>query len=181
VIRGDGSVDTQALRNMSECQKRGYPFGVYIFFDAWTEATARALMRKLVTISAKYGPRCYMDDIEKWLPKAVVLAGLDELRKLGITGVNGAPFVMSYMGEWRWQSRYRAILEKLVDAVCIANYGKNNGTVSKVPVVPHDLHQYTSVATVPGISDKTCDRNRLSGRRPLEWFTGRKYEAVSER
>lgn len=170
VVRGNGLIDTQAVYNMRECQKRGYPFGVYIFFNSRTEAAARAEVRKLFSTASPYGPRFYVLDIEKWLPAKAVLAAVDEARKLGV------PMLASYMGEYRWRTRYRKILEALVDFVWIANYGKNNGTVSKVPKVPHDIHQYTSVATVPGISDKTCDRNRLSGRKPLSYFTGRKYE-----
>lgn len=170
VVRGNGLIDTQALYNMSECKKRDYPFGVYIFFTSRTEASARTEVRKLYKTASPYAPRFYVLDIERWLPKAAVVAAVDEARKLGV------PLLASYMGEYRWRTRYRKILEALVDFVWIANYGKNTGTVSKVPKVPNDIHQYTSRGRVPGISDKTCDRNRLSGRKPLSYFTGRRYE-----
>lgn len=169
VVRGNGLIDTQAARNMKNCVARAYPFGAYIFFNSRTEAAARSEVRKLYNTASPYKPRFYVLDIEKWLPEKAVLAAVDELRKLNV------PMVGVYMGEWRWRTRYRKMLERLVDFRWIANYGKNNGAVSKIPVVPHDLHQYTSVGRIPGIKDKTCDLNRL-GQKPLSFFTGRKYE-----
>jgi len=171
VIRSNGEVDTQAKRNMSECKQRGYPFGVYVFFKAFTEATARAQVRNLVETSAPYAPRFYVLDVEAWYPMAAVRAAIDEARKLGITKLG------IYMGSYRWRTRYK-VLAGLFDFVWLANYGRNTGYVDNIPDSPCDLHQYTSVATVPGISDKTCDRSRLTGNKPLSFFTGRQHSGV---
>ena len=172
VVRSNGLIDQYAVENMREFHARNFPFGVYIFFNSATEAAARERVRKLYATASPYGPRFYVLDVEAWYPMAVVRAAIDEARKLGIARLG------IYMGEWRWKTRYKGLAD-LFDFIWIANYGKNNGTVSKVPTVSHDLHQYTSVGRVPGISDRTCDLNRLSGRKPLSWFTGRQYgEAI---
>lgn len=171
VIRSDGSVDPQAIRNMSECRKRAFPFGGYIFFKAYTAATARALVRKLVATCAPYGARFLVLDIEGTYPFAAIQAAVDEARKLGVTRLG------IYTGSYRWRTRYKK-LAGLFDFIWLACYGKNTGWLSNIPDSPCDLHQYTSVATVPGIGDKTCDRSRLTGRKALTWFTGRAYTGV---
>lgn len=172
VVRGNGRIDEQAVRNMKECKARNYPFGVYVFFKAWTETTARTFVRKLYAAASPYGPRFYVLDIESGYPKKAVLAAIDEARKLGITCLG------SYMGSYRWRTRYKKMIAALVDFVWLANYGKNTGWLSNIPDNPCALHQYTSRGQVPGISDKTCDLNRLTGNLPLSYFTGRRHSGV---
>ena len=61
-------------------------------------------------------------------------------------------------------------------------YGKNIGVPSGYPSYPCGLHQYTSMAgaaaykqyAVPGIRGRV-DLNRLTGAKPLSWYTGRDY------
>lgn len=173
VWRSTNTIDTEARRNMRECNQRNYPFGVYMFFKAVTEDKAREMVRNFVAAASPYKPRFYVLDVESWYPMKAVRAAIDECRKLGV------PLLGIYMGEYRWRTRYK-VLADLFDFLWIANYGKNDGTVSKIPKEAHDLHQYTSVGRVPGISDKTCDLNRLSGTKPLSYFTGRKYQAVAK-
>jgi GH25 family lysozyme M1 (1,4-beta-N-acetylmuramidase) len=171
-VRGNLLIDAQVARNMSKCKARNYPFGVYVFFKAFTEASARKFVQKMYAATAQYGPRFYVLDVEGWYPKVAVLAAFDEARKLGITCLG------IYMGSFRWRARYKKMVAALVDFVWLANYGKNTGWLSNIPDNPCALHQYTSVGPVPGISDKTCDLNRLTGNVPLSFFTGRKHSGV---
>lgn len=174
VIRSDGSIDSEAVRNMTECDKRDYPYFGYIFFKAVLASTARGLVQKYVKACAGHKPRGLVLDVEGTYPFAAVQAAIDEARRMGITRLG------IYMGSYRWRTRYKRLADQF-DFIWLANYGKNTGYLSNIPDSPCDLHQYTSVATVPGIGDKTCDRSRLTGRKPLSYFTGRAHTGVEYR
>jgi len=54
-----------------------------------------------------------------------------------------------------------------------AAYGVNDGTVSTWASAPSDLHQFTSVGSMPGIWGN-CDLSVYLGmEKPLSWFTAR--------
>lgn len=59
-----------------------------------------------------------------------------------------------------------------VDAVWIPHYGRNDGTLNSKPSYPCDIHQYTDKGRLDGYSGY-LDLNRLTGTKPLEFFTGR--------
>ncbi|GFN34647.1 glycoside hydrolase family 25 protein [Tepidimicrobium xylanilyticum] len=62
------------------------------------------------------------------------------------------------------------------DAIWIPRYGPNNGKIhTKKPAYPCDLWQYTDRGRLEGYSGY-LDLNRLTGTKPLEFFTGEKKE-----
>ena len=74
-----------------------------------------------------------------------------------------------YIAHHRY-SQYKVDTSKF-DFIWIPHYGANTGEVVSTPAYKCDLHQYTSVGKVKGMSDTTVDVNRLMGRKPLSFFT----------
>ena len=68
----------------------------------------------------------------------------------------------------------------VLDTLWPATWGANNGYVDRVPEYG-DLHQYTS-AFPSKAADYGCpggrDMNRLTGRKPLSFFTGRVHDGT---
>ncbi|HNX63314.1 MAG TPA: GH25 family lysozyme [Candidatus Limiplasma sp.] len=187
VVRGNDLNDSQAVRNMSGCQARGFPFGVYHFFKPYSAADAKALARKMYDACAKYKPETWWLDVETLYPgrthadmREYITAYVAEMRALGVKKLG------LYMGEYRFNAWYYPIAH-LFDALWIAHYGLNTGYLSNIPVLVKGwnvaLHQYTSMAGqkgvpgAPGVKVRV-DLNRLTGVLPLSWFTGRKHSGV---
>lgn len=186
VIQGNGKLDTQAVRNMSGCRARGFPFHAYHFLKPYSIADAEALAVKMYAACSPYGPVVYWLDIESLFPgvthaknRTYIQAYVAKLRALG------AKKIGIYMGEYRMKKWY-APIAGIFDALWIAHWGKNTGYLSNIPRVPGltiGLHQYTSMAGykgvpgAPGVSTRV-DLNRLTGNLPLSWFTGRKHSGV---
>ena len=135
---------------------------------------------------APYEPKIYYLDTEQ-LADGVsyeqeweyIKAYIKRLREHGVKRIG------QYTGDYRWRTSYRD-LEPIFDTLWIASWGSNDGMYtgwelkSAAYTGKIHLHQYTSngyakVAGAPGIN-RRIDLNRLTGVKPLSWFTDRKYE-----
>jgi len=187
VVRGNGLIDSQAARNMGGCYDRGFPFHVYHFFKPYSNADAEALAVKMFAACDRYKPVVYWLDVETLYPgrshadmRGYIKAYVAKMRALGVQRLG------LYMGENRINSWYWQVAD-LFDALWIAHYGLNTGYLSNIPILVKGykaaLHQYTSMAGqkgvkgAPGVSVRV-DLNRLTGVKPLSWFTGRQHSGV---
>lgn len=160
---------------------RDMPFAVYDYATLMSHDNAKLQAEKLYELASPYNPRIYYIDTEQ-LGTGVsrtqeyeyIRTYVKRLRELG------AKVVGQYTGDWLYSTYYYK-LQDIFDTIWIASYGKNNGldegitlkSAAKCDKV--DLHQYTDKGTIPGVSNKG-DLSHLTGNKPLEWFTGRKYE-----
>lgn len=97
----------------------------------------------------------------------------------------GVECIGQYTDDYRWRTQYRD-LEPIFDTLWIAHWGTNSGVyegqtiksaayTDKIALHQYTSYGYTKVAGAPGI-DHRIDLNRLTGVKPLSWFTGRTYE-----
>lgn len=185
-VQGNGKIDTQAVRNMSGCRARGFPFHVYHFLKPHSITDAENCAVKMYAACSPYQPAAYWLDIETLYPgvthaknRAYIRAYVAKLRALGVKKIG------LYMGESRLKNHYVQIAN-IFDALWIAHWGKNDGYLSNIPRVPGvtiGLHQYTSMAGYKGVPgapgvNYRVDLSRLTGNLPLSWFTGRRHSGV---
>lgn len=175
--RVNGKNDRKFKALASECRKRNFPFAAYDYVKLRSEADARAQAYAMYARAMPFFPTIFYIDAEKKAlgvgykrDKIYLAAYIARLRELGVRKIG------LYMGDYRYRAKGYSVIGDLVDTLWIANYGKNDGTVSAKPKTKCDLHQYTSrgythAPGAPGCRHR-IDLNRLTGRKPLSWFTG---------
>jgi peptidoglycan hydrolase-like protein with peptidoglycan-binding domain len=180
--RVSGKTDSTYKTRAASFKAAGFPHWDYDFLKTKSVADAIAQADAMYTLCQPYKPQGYYLDIEKyWFgityekSREHVRAYVAQLRKRaaadGITIKVG-----SYMGTSRHE-HYKE-LDGLFDTLWPATWGRNNGFVDAVPDYG-DLTQTTSNFDAHG-ADYGCpggrDMNRLTGRKPLSFFTGRQHD-----
>ncbi|MEG0935606.1 MAG: peptidoglycan-binding protein [Clostridia bacterium] len=184
--RVNGKNDVKFKEWAAECVKRGFPFSVYDFITLTDEADAAAQAEAFYDLTSPFNPRIYYLDVETLgsgighdANRRLIQAYVARLRELG------AEKIGLYMGSYRFRTQYKQIAD-IFDTLWLANWGKQTGYLSSIPSDPCDLHQYTSmgyatpkgakerVPGAPGIQHR-IDLNRLTGGKPLSFFTGREH------
>lgn len=173
--------DTTFEERAKELNKRDMPFAVYDYATLMSNSNAIAQAEALYKLASPYNPKIYYIDTEQLgtgvtygAERGYIKTYVARLRELG------AKVVGQYTGDWKYSTYYWQI-QDLFDTLWIASYGKNIGTYDGVALKSAektdkiDLHQFTDKGVLPGIATKG-DLSRLTGNKPLEWFTGRKYE-----
>lgn len=150
------------------CEQNEIPYWLYTYLRRGNElAQAQFLYKICQKVAGGMFQGCVLD-IEEGNSEKACIAALNWLK-------SKSKKTMVYIG-WSDFSKYRNLLETRGEncAWWEARYGKDNGAYN--PDFPcHDgvdLHQYTSNGICPGIPG-TVDLNRLTGAKPLEWFTGK--------
>ena len=163
-----------------ELNKRNMPFAVYDYVTLMSHANAKQQAEALYGLCEKYEPRVYYLDTEQ-LGTGVkrgeemeyVKTYVSRLRELGVQRIG------HYTGDWLYSTYYYK-LQDLFDTLWIASYGGSQGEDTGVTLASADktdkldLHQYTEKGVIPGISTRG-DLSKLTGGKPLSWFTGRTY------
>lgn len=163
---GSNYVDKHYKTHISELQKRGVPVAVY----AWVRGVNIADMEQEATDfwnrAKEFNPTFWWLDLEEQSMddmRSGATAFKDKLKALG------AKRVGAYIGH-HFYKKFNIDVNQF-DGVWIPHYGLNNGQPNSLPEFPVDLHQYTSVGSLPGYNGH-LDLNRIVGNRPLSWFTG---------
>ena len=138
-----GQDDTQFARNISECERLGIPYGIYLYSYATSTDAARSEAQHVLRLiqGHKLALPVYFDSEEngtEWCAKANALAFCEVIRKAGYT-----PGVYASLG-W-WQSNLQGITG--VSKWC-ARWQANT------PGMDCDIWQYTSDGSVPGITGR---------------------------
>ncbi|PWA06994.1 glycoside hydrolase [Pueribacillus theae] len=162
---GSKLVDRHYKTHHREFQKRGVPTAAY----AWLRGVSISDMEKEATDfynrTKEFNPTFWFLDVEEKSMSDMrkgTSAFLKKLRSLG------AEKVGIYVGHHLYKSFNLNLSE--ADAVWIPHYGKNNGKVCSKPSYACDLHQYTDKGKLDGYSGH-LDLNRLTGSKPLSYFT----------
>ena len=162
-------------------EKFGIPYGVYVFTTAQSVVAAQNEAALLWNTCRGFKPTAYFVDVEaiknntlkpkerRIMVKTLVL----KLRDLG------AQKVGLYCGRVRFNNSLWRIKD-LFDVLWIADWGKNDGYLRRIPGIKCELHQYTSFGNtkphnrIAGLSIR-ADLNRVCRNGVLEMLTGRKY------
>ena len=181
--RVSGNEDKKFREWAAEMNKRNFAFGVYDFVKLKSEADAIRQAEAMFKLCDPFKPTVYYLDTEKLADgmtyakeRPCIKAYVKRLRELGVKVIG------QYTGDYRWRSQYYR-LEDIFDTLWIANWGKNNGKTGgtlksksdKIHLQQYTSYGYTRGPGAPGI-DHRVDMNQLTGRVPLSWFTGRRYE-----
>lgn len=146
-----------------EATKYNVPFGVYSFVRAGTPNEAKLEARAFYNRASK-NAQFYVLDVEVktnkkgYSMRKVVDAYVDEMNRL--TNKKIGLYVANHL-----YSSFN-LNSKRFDFVWIPRYGKS------APTHKHDIWQYTSRGSLPGIKGDV-DLNRLSNGTKLEYFTNR--------
>lgn len=171
---GSMVIDKHIKTHHIEFQKRGVPTACYAWVrgisikDMTTEAT------NFYNRTREFNPKFWFLDVEEKSMsdmRAGVSAYVAQLRVLG------AEKIGIYIGHHLYND-FNLNLDE-VDAVWIPHYGVNNGTINSKPSYPCDIHQFTDKGKLDGYSGY-LDLNRLTGSKPLEFFTGTPSSWASE-
>jgi GH25 family lysozyme M1 (1,4-beta-N-acetylmuramidase) len=175
--RVNGKDDKKFKAWAAACRKRNFPFAAYDYVRLRSVEDAVKQAEMMYARAAPYFPTIFYIDAEKKAlgvgykrDKQYLAAYIARLRELGVRKIG------LYMGDYRYRAKGYSVIGDTVDTLWIANYGKNDGTVSAKPKTKCDLHQYTSHGHTKAPGAPGClhriDLNRLTGRKPLSWFTG---------
>lgn len=163
---GSKTLDRHYQTHHSEFAKRGIPRNAY----AWVRGVSIKDMEVEATDfynrTKDFDPRVWWLDIEEKSMadmRSGIKAYVNKLRELG------AKKVGAYIGHTP-QQQYGVDLNDF-DCLWVPRYGNNTGRPDRFPLLDCDIWQYTSVGRLDGYNGN-LDLNMLTGRIPLEYFTG---------
>ncbi len=172
---GSRVIDKHYKTHHREFQKRGIPTAAY----AWVRGVSIDDMKveaiDFYQRTKEFNPTFWFLDVEEESMKdmrAGVSAYVRALKNCG------AKKVGIYVGHHLYK-KFNLNLNE-VDAVWIPHYGRNDGTLNSKPSYPCDIHQYTNKGRLDGYSGY-LDLNRLTGTKPLEFFTGKEKKEVKQK
>lgn len=164
----DGSTNKDQVYQIhaNGCDKYNVPFGVYAFTRFTSVEDAKVEARDFYNRATAGGhkPKFFVADVEVASMKdmrAGTNAFIAELRRLG------AEKVGIYVAHHLYNS-FNLDYSK-ADFVWIPRYAADGKSIIE-PKYPCDLHQYTDRGTIVGVNG-AVDLNRLTGTKPLSWFT----------
>lgn len=165
---GSRTIDRHYKTHHKEFQKRDIPTACY----AWVRGVSIDDMKveaiDFYNRTKDLNPCFWFLDVEEKSMadmRTGISAYVAQLRKLG------AKKVGVYIAHHLYKS-FNLDMSKF-DAVWIPHYGRNDGTLNSKPAFPCDIHQFTSVGRLDGYNGN-LDLNKLTGTKPLEFFTGTK-------
>lgn len=157
-----GQDDKQWQRNVSECERLGVPYGVYLYSYARSEDAARSEANHVLRLLSGHKPALPVF----WDVEENSLKNLARKNFYAFSEVIGSKFrVGLYTGEYYYNT---CMLGIAADVLWIAKYGTNNGNPQTAPVLGDGkkvhLWQYTSKA-MGGHMDASqiLDRGTLFG------------------
>lgn len=169
---GSRTLDRHYKTHHREFQKRGVPTACYAWVRGVSIADMRVEARDFYNRTKEFNPTFWFLDVEEKSMSDMrtgISAYVAQLRKLG------AKKIGIYIAHHLYKDFNLNLSE--VDAVWIPHYGVNNGKVNSKPAYPCDIHQYTSCGRLDGY-DGNLDLNRLTGTKPLKFFTGIEKEVI---
>lgn len=184
--RVNGKDDEKFKEWATALTKLGFPFAVYDYVRLKSKQDAIDQADKMFSTCYPFKPRFYFLDTEE-LASGVTYAQEREFIKEYVKRLRewGVEVVGQYTGDALWNEQYKS-LEPIFDVLWIAHWGENTGKYegqtikamkysNKVVLHQYTSYGYTKVAGAPGINHR-IDLNRLTGVKPLSYFTGRSYE-----
>lgn len=164
--QGVSGMDDMLDEVIRECEKRKKPYWLYAYLNKGGELEQTKYLVNICKPKVGEHFRGYCIDVEKQNEAANVWLAMSWLART--TGR-----CILYTG-YKDYGLYKAIIADRPEEVAWweARYGKDDGKYNP-SYPPHDgvdLHQFTEFGECPGVPSK-IDLNRLTGAKPLEWFT----------
>lgn len=158
--------------NAAMCENLGIPYFAYVYLRRGGSESEQ--VKRLIDLCQSYNHKMLRGvalDVEDNNDPDAVLSALWAAETYA--SLNDKK-VLLYTGFAQYL-KYRNVINNrsYLTAWWEARYGVNDG-IYHTSAPCHDgvdLHQYTSKGSVPGVSG-SVDLNRLTGTRPLSWFTG---------
>lgn len=156
--------DTQWLRNVSECERLGIPYGVYLYSYADSDAKIQSEIDHTLRLLKGHRPviGVYLDLEENkngWIAARAAKAWCQKIKAAGYK-----PGI--YCGAYFYKAYLKGVYEAVDALWWIAGYGTNTGVPQLYfkpnPGFPYDGWQYTSVKRFDGIN---------GGVDTSEWYT----------
>lgn len=164
---GSKLIDRHYKTHHEEFQKRGVPTAAYAWVRGVSIKDMEVEAEDFYKRTKEFNPTFWFADVEEKSMSDMrtgTSAFIKKLRELG------AKKVGIYVAHHLYKTFNLNLSE--ADAVWIPRYGKNDGTFSASPSYPCDLHQFTENGRLKGYSGN-LDLNRLTGSKPLSYFTDR--------
>lgn len=166
--QGTNFVDSSLDQFVRGCESYGIPYWLYTFLNKGNEKAQAQYMVKVCKPKVGKYFRGYILDIESGNSAAGVQDALNYLKSLG-----GKCMIYTMYAQYSiYQNVIKGVLNDPNVAWWEARYGKNTGSYNAAYPCHTgvDLHQYTSAGSCPGIGN-TVDLNRITGTKPVAWFT----------
>ena len=138
--------DKMWLYNVTECERLGIPYAVYLYSYAYTVQQARSEAEHAKRLCKGHKPSvAYFDSEEKGTESIAASAAKVFIEEMHKAGYKAGVYASSY-----WYNQYMKGVKG--DSLWIAAYGRNDGTENPKyrPNVGEDLWQYSSMGTCPG-------------------------------
>jgi len=149
------------------CEANKIPYYLYVYLNKGDELLQAKYMVSVCKSKVGSYFRGYALDVEAGNSATNVKNALDYI-------CNQSPKALLYT-MYSQYDKYKAVITSRPSncAWWEARYGANNGSYSATYPCHTgvDLHQYTSKGTCSGVSGSSVDLNRVSGAKPLSWFT----------
>ena len=145
--------DHKWIRNVTECERLGIPYAVYLYSYARSSDQARSEAEHAIRLCQGHKPSVVYFDSEEpgtgGIARSNASIFIDKLRMAG--------FKAGVYASTSWYKSYLFGIQS--DSLWLAAYGSNNGQAQKKyrPNLGEDLWQYSSVAVIPGVGK--CDVN----------------------
>lgn len=154
------NIDNKYNEYAHYCRQYNIPFGCYHYIKSASPEKAIIEANHYYDIASVENPNFYVADVEF---TETINADYDLIAKTFIEQLRkrGAKTIGLYIPQRLYP--LCKLTHPLIDFSWIPRYGKNNGKYEKqyAPTCECDLHQYTSVGTIPGISGNV-DLNRIT-------------------
>ena len=163
---GSKLIDRYYKTHIAEMKKHNIPFGVYAWVRGVSEKDMQVEAQDFYNRAKACNPAFYALDVEEKSManmRTGINAYIEKLRSL--TDKKIGVYIAHHL-----YKQFNLDMSKF-DAVWIPHYGRNNGQPNSEPVYPCDIHQYTSKGRLGGYNGN-LDLNRLTGSKPLGFFTG---------
>jgi peptidoglycan hydrolase-like protein with peptidoglycan-binding domain len=183
--RVSGKTDATYKARAAQLLALGMPHWAYDYVKTTSVADAVKQADAMYDLTKPYKPIGLYLDVETLADGVTYADSRDHVRayvaqlRARAAADGTAIKIGCYMGTSRHDSHYKS-LDGLFDTLWPATWGKNNGYLSKMPEYG-DLHQYTSMFDAKSASigiPGGRDMNRLTGRKPLNFFTGRQHDGI---
>lgn len=167
---GSAYCDKFYQTHLQRLQELGVPTAIYAWVRGINHEDMAQEARVFYERAKKFQPCFYWLDVEEQT-MADMRGGVETFRQTlkSLTQQKVGVYVAHHLYQ-----QFNLAVENF-DALWLPSYGTNSGTFQGVqPTVNKifDLHQYTSNGRLPGYNGP-LDLNRLSGRKKLDYFTGK--------
>ena len=135
--------DLYAEYNLSECERLGIPYAVYIYSYASNKKQNQSEINHTKRVVANYNPLSFWLDLEEW-----------NIRANGKDAANAWNNAFENSGVYAGQAWWKDPLKDVQSDIWCPAYGTNSGKPEKKfkPALDMVGWQYTSRATFPGIN-----------------------------